>query len=219
MGIDRIDDAILSDIEGYVLHPKVVSRAIELALEGLRPSGRQAEREHVRIEKELQKIGTEIANLTRGIGAGGDLPLLVAALRDAERRRQALEADRTNLEQLGRFTTNTGAHLEQKIQEKLADWRTTLRQEAPQSRHVLRNLIEERITFTPTPDVACWREIIRFPAESVESVPIDDCWQHKGPSRKQSGPCQTMHPQCSVPLPKPLPAPSLRCHPSAVPLN
>ena len=78
-------------IEGFVLHPKVVSRALELAIEVLRPSSGHTDRERARLDKNLQNVRTEIGHLTRALAAGGDLPSLLAALQQAEHQRKGLE--------------------------------------------------------------------------------------------------------------------------------
>ena len=51
---------------------------------------------------------------------------------------------------IGAFTTRTAKNLERQVLGKLADWRTMLRQEAPDARQVLRQLITERVTCEPT---------------------------------------------------------------------
>lgn len=149
--IERADDAILTDIERYVLHPKVVSRAIALALDALRPSSQASEQERARLDRELRKVQTEIGNLTAGLAAGGDLPSLVAALRAAEQRRRSTEAQRVaNGHTAVTFTTQMAADLEQQVLAKIAQWRATMRQEAPEARQVLRQLIVDRVSLAPT---------------------------------------------------------------------
>ena len=41
--LEAVDDAILAEIEGYVLHPQVVTRAVEIALDALQPPARRVE--------------------------------------------------------------------------------------------------------------------------------------------------------------------------------
>ncbi len=88
MRIERVENEILTDLEGFVLHPKVVRRAIALAIEARQPASGLAERERDNLEKQQQKVQAEIANLTWALAAGGDLPSLISALQAAERQRQ-----------------------------------------------------------------------------------------------------------------------------------
>ena len=82
---------------------------------------------------------TEIANLTAGLAAGGDLPSIIAAIRSSEQRRQAFETQRAALTQAGALvTTQTAAELQDQVMAKLADWRAVMRQGAPEARQVLR---------------------------------------------------------------------------------
>ena len=87
------------------------------------------------------------SNLTRALAAGGDLPSLVAALQQAERQRHSLESAIAATRHSQRFTTQTAKDLESQVLTKLADWRTTLRQDPPAARQVLRQLISNRIAL------------------------------------------------------------------------
>ncbi len=148
--IERADDAILDDVEQFVIHPKVVGRAIELALEELRPSSGRVDQQRESLEREVAAVRIEIANLTRALAAGGDMPSLIAALQSAERRRQSTEATIAALGQTQAFTTRHAKNLEAQVLEKVAAWRSTLRQEPSEARQVLRTLIQERIALEAT---------------------------------------------------------------------
>ena len=89
--IELADEAILADLEQFVLHPQVVDRAIALALDELQPANGQAERERIRLEKDRRTIAGEIGNLTRALAIGGDLHSLVTR---AETGRGTAGADR-----------------------------------------------------------------------------------------------------------------------------
>ena len=145
--IEQADEAILADLEQFVLHPQVVDRAIALALDELRPANGQAERERIRLEKDRRTIAGEIGNLTRALALGGDLHSLVHALKQAEDQQAQIDASLRALDERAMFTRRDADELRDQVVAKVADWRTTLRQDAPEARTVLRRLIADRITL------------------------------------------------------------------------
>ncbi|MGE3957580.1 MAG: recombinase family protein [Vicinamibacterales bacterium] len=149
--VELADDAVLREIERHVLHPAVVQRAIELTLDALRPDAQAGKAERERLDRERRRAESEVANLTAALAAGGaDLQPLIAALRAADQRRQALAEQLAGLTVAGdAFTTATAAALERQVLDKLAAWRATMRQEAPEARQVLREVIAERVALTP----------------------------------------------------------------------
>jgi hypothetical protein len=75
----------------------------------------------------------------------------VAAVRNAERRRAGLCAELGALRQRGgTLARTTVAEYEERILEKVGQWRAVLRQEAQEARSILRELLPDRLTFTPT---------------------------------------------------------------------
>jgi hypothetical protein len=89
--MEQADETILNEIEQFVLHPQVVSRALTLALDELRPATGQAERERTHLDKDRRTVAREIENLTRALALGGDLRSLVSALQQAEARQAAID--------------------------------------------------------------------------------------------------------------------------------
>ena len=145
--VEQADEAILNDLEQFVLHPQVVDRAIALALNALQPDTGQAARDRLRLDKERRTIAGEIGNLTRALAIGGDLRSLVGALQQAEAQQVQIDAALRALDDRTTFTPRDATDLRAQVLAKVADWRTTLRQDAPEARTVLRHLIADRITL------------------------------------------------------------------------
>jgi hypothetical protein len=109
--LELADDVILSEIERFVLHPKVVKRAIGLTIEALKPESSARHEERDRADRERRKAETEVRNLTAAVAAGGDLPSVLAALRVAEHRRQQAKDRIEALDQTLAFTSTMAADL------------------------------------------------------------------------------------------------------------
>jgi hypothetical protein len=105
----------------------------------------------VRLERDRRQAEAEITNLTAALAAGaGSLPSVVAALQAAEDRWQSISGQLARGTEPEVFTAQTAAKLERQVTEKLARWRASMRQDAPEARMVLRAVIAERLALTPT---------------------------------------------------------------------
>ena len=90
--MDITDHAVLGSIERDLLHPEVVERAIEFAIDELRP-GTDATR-RAELLAEILRLDAELSRLTAAIARRGDLPALLAALKGTPGAARALRARR-----------------------------------------------------------------------------------------------------------------------------
>jgi hypothetical protein len=145
--MEAADIAVLDAVEGIVLHPKVVERALDHALEAL--SEDRSEDRRAALEAELATCERAVARLTAAIAGGGELAPLVDALRTQEARRQELRSGITALKSM---PTIKPAELRRQAERHLADWRGLLRGSVAQGQQILRRLLVGRLTFTPHGD-------------------------------------------------------------------
>ena len=112
-----------------------------------RPSARSKRRfEHVR--DALAKVETEIEHLTAAVAAGGDLPSILAALKDRERQREEFRRRLRDAERAvaaGRAAQS----LEEVVRARLADWTGLLQRQVPQARQILKKLLRGSLLFAP----------------------------------------------------------------------
>ena len=146
------DDAILGEIEGYVLHPDVVDRALALALDELRPKAGRVEDERGRLRAEIRKVERELDRLTTALATGGDLSSVVRAIQSRERVYAGLTARLRSLGRVRDFTVAAdAAQVERRLRARLSDWRGLLRGDVREARQILRALLQDqdKIEFTP----------------------------------------------------------------------
>ncbi len=143
------DEAVLTALEDDVLRPEVMTAAVREALARLNPpqGERQAERE--RLRGALRRLEAELARLTEALVSGGDLPTLVAAVREREAQHSGIARELAELDQLDEMRSLDVHRVEQILREKLTDWRGLLTHNVMQARQVLRSLVPERLTFMP----------------------------------------------------------------------
>jgi hypothetical protein len=126
--------------------------SIELAIDQLRPDGDTLNQRRATILAEMSRLDKELSRLTAAVASGGDLPALLAVLKEREVSRKRCERAVLELEATARIGQRDLSRLEREIRHRLADWRTMLRREVPEARELLRNLIVGRIVFTPRPE-------------------------------------------------------------------
>lgn len=141
------DSAVLSTIESDVLRPEVIMATLQKALAKLRPSAEAAQARRADLEKRLTAVTREIDNLTAAIAAGGDLAVLVQAVKDRQHQRETVTHELAALEQAGRQID--WAKAERDLTSKLADWQGLLKRHVPQARQILKKLLAGPIQFTP----------------------------------------------------------------------
>src|SRR6267143_4228248 len=150
--MEATDHAVLASIERDLLRREVVERAIEFAIEELRPGGDPAGRRRDEVLREMRRLDVELSRLTAAVASGGDLPALLAALKERQAQRQRCERALIELDATARIGRHEIPRLEREIRHRLADWRAMLRREVPEARGILRNLVVGRIVFKPRPE-------------------------------------------------------------------
>src|SRR5881296_4429456 len=150
--MEATDHAVLASIERDLLRREVVERAIEVAIEELRPSGDPAERRRDEILGEMRRLDGELSRLTAAVASGGDLPALLAAVKERQAQRERSERALIELDATARIGRHEIPRLEREIRSRLADWRAMLRREVPEAREILRSLVVGRVAFTPRPE-------------------------------------------------------------------
>lgn len=115
------DRAVLDIIERDLLRPEIVEQAIELAIEELRPDRDLAARRRDEILGEICRLDAELSRLASAIASGGDLPALVAALKERQAQRERCERALVELDVTVRIGQGGLPHLEREIRHRLAD--------------------------------------------------------------------------------------------------
>ena len=81
--------------------PEIVERAIEFAIDELRPDSDDSRRADILAE--IHRLDSELARLTAAIASGGDLPALLAAVKERQDRRERWERMLIELDAMSRI--------------------------------------------------------------------------------------------------------------------
>lgn len=149
--MEALDSAVLAAIEADVLHPTVLTRAIEKALQQLRPKAEDDPTvRRAAIQKGLLTVEGALDRLTRAVMEGGPLPTLLNEIKKQEAHRTNLSAELAILDGLG-VTQFDPVRVEEELRGYLKDWSGLAQRHPAQARQILRKLLPNRIRV--------WREI------------------------------------------------------------
>ncbi len=150
MPMERANEEVLQALEQQVLHPDITRTVVRKALEKFKASEREWKERREVLHRQIATVDSETKRLVSAIAAGGDIPLLVGALKDAQERREALSKALAHVDS----QTHSEAEYEQLEKELNAhyetSWKTVLARQVGPTRQILRKLFNgEPIPFTP----------------------------------------------------------------------
>lgn len=139
VSVETMHEAILQSVEEHALTPEAVEQVLISVERDDEQDARTA------LDREHKDLGKRIARLTEAIATGGNIPSLVAGLRDLDARRLDVEGQLRSLRPLPRLPREV-------VEGRLAEWRRLLRASTTTGRTVLQRVLQGRITFTPRAD-------------------------------------------------------------------
>jgi site-specific DNA recombinase len=148
ISMQAVDAAVLSSI-GEILTTDLVDEVIVTVRELLEPGGRHDPR--VELDTDLATLEQQLSNLTEAIAMGGNLPALLARLKQAEDQRQRLLRQRDELPAASAYRMLDWRLMERQAREKLASWRTLATRHPAEGRQLLRELLVDGSPVRLTP--------------------------------------------------------------------
>ena len=147
--MDATDEAVLAAVERDVLTVPVLETALAKAMTTLQapPPGRSDRG----AASGAGRLEAELARLAQAIATGGEIPGLVAAMQERERRCAHLRGELATVERQA-AVTRRGVDVDGALatmRAALTDWRTMLRQAPSAARQALTSLLAGRLVFTP----------------------------------------------------------------------
>ncbi|MEO7862838.1 MAG: recombinase family protein [Nitrospirales bacterium] len=96
--MELLNRAILETMEQDVLHPSILVKAVEKALQQPQSHDDEPDARREVLRKDLAQVEAELARLATALATGGPLSTLLSALHDREERRTQLHAELAALE-------------------------------------------------------------------------------------------------------------------------
>ena len=148
--MEALDQAILSSIEQGVLQPAIIGRAVEKAVQQLRPHGDDPTVRRQVLQKDLAKVEAALDRLAQAVAEGGKLSTLLEGIRKHEDQRLRLCTDLALLDSLT-VTPFDPIAIEHELRDYLKEWPSLAQAHPTQTRQILRKLLPSRIRV--------WREV------------------------------------------------------------
>lgn len=150
--MDDANGVVIEALLDDVLDESMLRDAVDEAVQLITVDGVSARADL--ITAELAKNERERTRLVSAIVAGGDLPGLVAALREREERRVSLEAERRAI------ASQRPRHGVQRVRAEVLElaysWRRVLADDPLHARPIVSALLSGRVTFTPIEHARRW---------------------------------------------------------------
>jgi site-specific DNA recombinase len=145
---EHLDHALLDAI-AELLDAPLVDAAVERVLARLPndQAGRLDRR--TTVEQEIAKTEATEQRLVDAVARGEGVEPLLARLKAEGERKRALERERAALDQRARVTPLDARRLKQELKARAKDIRGVLGRHVPQTRHILRQLLVDRLECTP----------------------------------------------------------------------
>jgi hypothetical protein len=145
----RIDREVLDAFREELLNPLVLDRALVKLRDRLQTQPHNALRRAEALESERARIRQELGRLAAAIAGGAALSSVMDALRERERRRDAIANELAALRTDAARDLRQLADVESEIRGQLDDWRGMLGDDTAGARQMLRTLLPGRLVFTP----------------------------------------------------------------------
>ena len=156
MRLADADESVLTELERHLLAPDILEEAMTRAIDASAAEQPDVDARRHELRRAVDQLQGELERLTAAVLAGGEATTLVQAMKDRERRRDALQRDLAALDRPRNAPTGADA-IRALLHERLAEWRSLLRKHAPVARQMLRKLMTDRIVFTPQPETRSYR--------------------------------------------------------------
>jgi hypothetical protein len=140
------DRAVL-DAFDKVLTPTVLDKVLDAALKQLTAAPKDAAKRRKELEQQLAAVTVESGRLTEALASGGDISVIVVALKDRQARQEALQEEIARLSDVA--IAVDPERLRRLLHERLTDWRGVLTRQIPQARQILKKLMDGPVIFQP----------------------------------------------------------------------
>ncbi len=157
MPVDVTDRTVLEALADQVLTPDIVREILRRTLERLAAPGPGLDAAPLRTE--LATVESELGRLTAAVASGADVPSLIAAMREREKRKQAIAARLEVLRQVAQMPAPNPAALERDVLARLAEWKALLGRHVEQARQIVRKVIDGRLTVAPCDEAGCFGRV------------------------------------------------------------
>ncbi len=145
---ETLDSAILHALSD-VLNQRVLEAAVERALQELRKGHTALPDRRTAILRELSLIESRLTHLVEAIATGDKSKAVFATLKSEEARKEVLQIQLTELDDLGKIASLDAKRVARDLRERVGDVRGLLGRHVNQARQMLRTVLDGKIHCEP----------------------------------------------------------------------
>ena len=140
-----LEEAVLNALSD-VMHPRVLDRALQEAMEQLQPDQARLRAERTKIEEQLTKTKAAQRRLTDAIAQGGSMEALLESLKREEAKQRELTAELDCLQAIGPNEWDV-ACLRREAKARLGDVQGLLIRQPREAKAILKRLLDAPLSF------------------------------------------------------------------------
>ena len=145
---ETLDSAILHALND-VLDERVLEAAVEQALRKLREGRAALPDQRTAILRELSLLESRLTHLVEAIATGDKSKAVFTTLKIEEARKEVLQIQLTELDDLGRIASLDAKRVARDLRERVGDIRSLLGRHVTQARQMLRKVLDGKIRCEP----------------------------------------------------------------------
>ena len=151
--MDRANEEVLGVLDRQVLHPDVTKTVVRKALDKFRAAEREWKERRQALHMQISAVDAENKRLVSAISAGGDIPVLVEALKAANERKDILLSELASVDSQQHSDADYD-ELEKELNAHFEScWKQILTRQVGPARQILRKVFDgERIPLSPATD-------------------------------------------------------------------
>lgn len=146
-----LDSALLHGLNA-ALDERLIAAAVQRALADIRAGQTKFPDQRLAIERELSLVEARLRHLVEAVATGRSSDVVFDELHKEEAAKKALIGQLENLDRLTRVASLDAKRIEHHLQARVADVKGLLGKHVPQTRQMLRKLIDGRVVCTPFND-------------------------------------------------------------------
>jgi DNA invertase Pin-like site-specific DNA recombinase len=146
-----LDSALLHALKS-VLDEQMIADAVRRALAEIRAGQTQFPDQRLALERQLSLVEARLRHLVEAIATGKATDAIYSELHKEEAEKKTLTGQLDNLEKLVRIISLDATRIERDLRARIADLKGLLGKHVPQTRQMLRKLLDGPILCTPFTD-------------------------------------------------------------------
>ena len=172
---EALEEAVLKALSD-LLHPRVLDRALQEAMEQLQPDQTRLRTERAKVEEQLANTKAAQQRLTDAIAQGGSLEVLLEGLKREEAKQKELRAELDRLSAIGPNEWDV-ACIRREAKSRLGDVRGLLSRQPREAKAILKRLFDAPLSFGSVEEAGKVKFVVEGSGNFLNLLGVSDSQQ------------------------------------------